>query len=95
MKTKLRLVSTQGHSVTVTRTSTVLSPFGPVRAGLTTSPRTSRDLVLMELLNCLEKKVAELNFKSLEVLDTLEQGTKAMRAEPLDSIIATTGTEML
>jgi hypothetical protein len=49
----------------------------------------------MELLNCLEKKVAELNFKSLEVLDTLEQGTKAMRAEPLDSIIATTGTEML
>jgi hypothetical protein len=49
----------------------------------------------MELLNCLEKKVAELNSKSLEVLDTLEQGTKAMRAELFDSIIATTGTEML
>ena len=95
MKTKLQLVSTQGHSVTVTRTSTVLSPFGPVRAGLITSPRTSRDLVLMELLNCLEKKVAELNSKSFTVLDTLEQGTKAMRAERFDSITATTGTEML
>ena len=95
MKTKLQLVSSQGHSVTVTRTSTVLSPFGPVRAGLTTSPRTSTDLVLMGLLNCLEKKVTELNYKSLEVLDTLEQGTKAMRAERFDSIIATTGTEVL
>jgi hypothetical protein len=49
----------------------------------------------MELLNCLEKKVAELNSKSFTVLDTLEQGTKAMRAERFDSITATTGIDVL
>ena len=48
-----------------------LSPYGPVRAGLTTSQRTNADLQLTELLNSLESAVASLNSKSYTVLDTL------------------------
>ena len=46
------------------------SPFGPVRAGLITMQRTNEDQVLTELLNSLERKIAELNIRSLEVLNT-------------------------
>jgi hypothetical protein len=49
----------------------VSSHFGPVRAGLTTSQRTSRDQALTELLNSLENAVADLNSKSYTALDTL------------------------
>ncbi len=54
----------------------VSSPFGPVRAGLITTPRTSEDQVLTELLNSLEKQIAELSIKSLEVLNTFLKDTK-------------------
>ena len=47
------------------------SPFGPVKAGLTTSQRTSRDQALTELLSSLENVVADLNSKSYTALDTL------------------------
>jgi len=47
-----------------------LSPFGPVRAGLTTTLSTSREVPLTELLNCLERKITDLNIRSLEVLNT-------------------------
>ena len=47
-----------------------LSPFGPVRAGLTTSQSTNRDLALLVLLSSLERKIEDLNTKSLEVLNT-------------------------
>jgi hypothetical protein len=47
------------------------SPYGPVRAGLTTSQRTDRDQALMELLSSLESVVADLNSKSYTALDTL------------------------
>jgi hypothetical protein len=47
------------------------SPYGPVRAGLTTSQRTSRDQALTELLSSLENVVADLNSKSYTALDTL------------------------
>ena len=47
------------------------SPYGPVRAGLTTSQRTDRDQALTELLNSLESVVADLNSKSYTALDTL------------------------
>ena len=78
MKTRhLRLV-TQEHSVTVRTRSTALSPFGPVRAGLTTSQTTS-DQQLMVLLNSLERKIAALNTKSCTVLDTLIIATEGVR----------------
>ena len=47
------------------------SPYGPVKAGLTTLQRTSRDQALTELLSSLENVVADLNSKSYTALDTL------------------------
>lgn len=47
------------------------SPYGPVKAGLTTLQRTDRDQALTELLNSLENVVADLNSKSYTALDTL------------------------
>ena len=64
------------------------SPYGPVRAGLTTSQRTSRDQALTELLSSLENVVADLNSKSYTALDTLAiaiQGARvALSATPTD-----------
>jgi len=48
----------------------VLSPFGPVRAGLTTR-RTIPDLVLSELLSYLEKESQILESKLSQVSNTL------------------------
>jgi len=83
----LQLV-THEHSVTTTVRSSVCSPFGPVRAGLTTSQITN-DQRLTELLNSLESAVASLVSKSCTVLDTLTTATKEMLAEPLPSTIDT------
>ena len=64
------------------------SPYGPVRAGLTTSQRTSRDQALTELLSSLENAVADLNSKSYTALDTLAiaiQGARvALSATPTE-----------
>ena len=92
MRTRHLQLVTHKHSVTVTRTSSVSSPFGPVRAGLTTSQITN-DQLLTVLLNSLEKEVATLLSKSCTVLDTLENATKEMLAEPLPSTIDTGGTD--
>jgi len=51
------------------------SPFGPTRADLITLQRTSQDQQLSVLLNYLERKMLELNIKSLKVLNTLNTGT--------------------
>ena len=88
---RLQLV-THTHSVTVSTKSNALSPFGPVRAGLTTSQITN-DLVLTAWLNCLERKVEELISKSSTVLDTFEQGTKAIRALRFDTTTEEAGTK--
>ena len=64
-KTTLRLV--MGGKA---ENGNALSPFGPVRAGLTTTQSTNRDLALTVLLNSLEKKIEDLNTRSLEVLNT-------------------------
>ena len=73
----LRLV-TREHSVTTTTRSSVLSPFGTVRAGLTTSQPTNAQ-ALEELLNSLENAVANLNSKSYTVLDTLTTAIQGVR----------------
>ena len=70
LRTTLRLVGAgEGES------GSALSPFGPVRAGLTTTQRIKEDQALTELLNCLESKMLEANIKSLEVLDMLINDT--------------------
>ena len=63
-RTTLRLVSGG-----VGERASAYSPFGPVRAGLITTQRTSEDQVLTELLNSLERKITELSIKSCEVLN--------------------------
>ena len=75
----------------------VLSDFGPVRAGLTitqshSTEMVSQDQVLTELLNTLEKKLAILESKSLEVLDTWSHDIQP-RAEPSLSIANIIGTK--
>jgi len=66
LRTTLRLVGAgEGES------GSALSPFGPVRAGLTTMQRIKEDQALTELLNSLESKMLEANIRSLKVLDTL------------------------
>ena len=78
-RTTLRLVSGGKE-----KSGSAYSPFGPVRAGLTTMQRTNEDQVLMVLLNSLEKKIADLNTKSYEVLNTLINDTTHL-VEPTTS----------
>jgi len=79
VKTRHLQLVTSTHSVTTTIKSNVPSPYGPVRAGLITL-QTTRDQQLTELLNCLEKTVANLNYKSSTLLDTLNTATQAVSA---------------
>jgi hypothetical protein len=70
-----------------------LSPYGPVRAGLTTSQRTSEEARLLELLNSLESVVDNLNFKSFTVYDTLNTAIEGVRAALLLSTIDEAGID--
>ena len=70
---------------------TVLSPFGPVRVGLTTR-RTIPDLVLSELLNYLEKESKTLESKLSQVSTTLSSDI-APRVTRLISTTVETGTK--
>lgn len=45
--------------------------FGPVRAGLTTSQPTSKEVALLELLSSLEREVENLRSKYCEAYVTL------------------------
>jgi hypothetical protein len=60
----LRLVG-EGES------GSVSTPYGPVRAGLTTSPATNKEAQLLESLKCLEREVENLNSKYCEAYVTL------------------------
>jgi hypothetical protein len=68
-----------------------LSPFGPVRAGLTTK-RTIPDLVLTELLSYLEKESKTLESKLSQVLTTLSTDI-APRVTRLVSTTVETGID--
>ena len=69
-----------------------LSPYGPVRAGLTTSQIT-QDQRLTELLNSLEREVENLNYKSFTVYDTLVIAIEAMRVALSGTVIEEDGTD--
>jgi hypothetical protein len=89
VRTRHLSLVTSTHSVTTTVRSSVPSPYGPVRAGLTTS-RTTQDQQLTELLSSLENVVASLNSKSCTVLDTFSTVTTAvsavLKATPTESV---------
>ena len=69
-----------------------LSPYGPVKAGLTTLP-TTNEVRLMELLNSLENVVHDLNYKSFTAYDTLNTAIQGVRAALSDTVIEEGGTE--
>jgi len=68
-----------------------LSPFGPVKAGMTTK-RTIPDLVLTELLSYLEKESKILESKLSLALNTLNTDIQP-RVTRLVSTTAGTGTK--
>ena len=68
----------------------VLSPFGPVKAGMTTK-RTIPDLVLTELLSYLEKESSILENRLSAVLNTLSTDIQP-RVTRLVSTTVSTGT---
>lgn len=75
-----------------------LSPYGPVKAGLTTLPSQStqkgeNEVRLTELLNSLESVVQSLNFKSFTVYDTLNTAIEDLRAVLSTGTDTTGGTE--
>ena len=92
MRTRHLSLVTSTHSVTTTVRSNVLSPYGPVRAGLTTW-QTTQDQQLTELLNSLEREVATLVSKSCTVLDTLNTVTQEVSAVVSNIAIEGAGTD--
>ena len=94
MRTKhLSLVTSTPSDTTIVR-SNVDSPYGPVRAGLTTSQTTS-DQQLTELLSCLEKKVASLVSKSSTLCDTLNTVTQEVSAVLSNTQTEEDGTDLV
>ena len=71
----------------------VLSPYGPVRVGLTTSLKTREDHQLTELLNSLEREVESLHYQSFTVYDTLVSAIEAMRVALSDTLTGEGGTD--
>ena len=78
MRTEHLSLVTHEHSVTASVRGNALSPYGPVRAGLTTS-QTTPSQQLSELLNSLENVVESLNYKSFTVYDTLTTAIQGVR----------------
>ena len=93
MKTRHLQLVTSTHSVTTTVRSNVPSPYGPVRAGLTTS-QTTQDQQLTELLNYLENVVENLNYKSFSVYDTLNTAIEAVSVALKDTQTESAGIEV-
>ena len=92
MRTRHLSLVTSTHSVTTTVRSNVLSPFGPVRAGLTTW-QTTNDPLLTELLSSLEREVATLVSKSSTLCDMLSTATAEVSAALSNIAIDEAGTD--
>ena len=93
MRTSHLSLVTQEHSVTTANKSNALSPYGPVRAGLTTSQTTS-DQQLLELLNSLENAVENLNYKSFTAYDTLVIAMEGVRVALSAIVTDEAGTDV-
>lgn len=76
------------------RKSVALSPFGPVRAGLTTS-RITPTQQLSELLSDLERKVDDLTSRSSTVLNTLTIDIAVLRVVLRLGSTSTCGTDTI
>ena len=71
-----------------------LSPYGPVRAGLTTS-QTTLDQQLTELLSSLENVVENLNYRSFTAYDTLNTAIQGVRVALSDIVTDVDGTDTI
>ena len=96
----MRSETTSGSSSNIVKLSDIrrekhraLSPYGPVKAGLTTLQRTDRDQALTELLSSLENVVADLNSKSYTALDTLAIAIQGARVALSNTAIEKAGTD--
>jgi len=87
VKIKHLSLVTSAPSVTMGSKEVVPSPYGPVRAGLTTSPIT-QDQRLSELLSSLESVVENLNYKSFTLYDMLNTAI-----EEISAVLSNTQTE--
>lgn len=94
MKTRHLQLVTHEHSVTTSNRSGALSPYGPVKAGLTTSQITP-EARLTELLNSLESVVDNLNYKSFTVYDTLVIATENLRVALSNIATEEAGTDTI
>jgi glutathionyl-hydroquinone reductase len=74
--------------------SNASSPYGPVKAGLTTS-QTTLDQQLTELLSSLENVVESLNYKSFTVYDTLTTAIQGVRVALSDTATDVDGTDII
>jgi len=92
VRTRHLSLVTSTHSDTMIVRSNALSPYGPVRAGLTTW-QTTQDQQLTELLSSLEREVASLVSKSCTVLDTLNTVTQEVSAVVSNIAIEGAGTD--
>ena len=92
MRTKHLSLVIHEHSDIVKESEPALSPYGPVRAGLTTS-QTTQSQQLLELLSSLESVVESLNYKSFTVYDTLNTAIEAVRAALLPTQTEEAGTK--
>jgi len=79
VRTRHLSLVTSTHSDTTNNRESVLSPYGPVRASLTTL-QTTNDPLLTELLSSLESEVATLVFKSSTLCDMLSTATAEVSA---------------
>jgi hypothetical protein len=98
----VRNETTSGSSENIVKLSDIrrekrraLSPYGPVRVGLTTLQRTDRDQALTELLNSLENVVADLNSKSYTALDTLAIAIQGARVALSHTQTEKVGTDIV
>ena len=94
MRTRHLQLVTHEHSVTTDRNEGVLSPYGPVKAGLITL-QTTPEARLTELLNSLENVVDSLNYKSFTAYDTLVIATEGVRVALSAIVTEEAGTDTL
>ncbi len=98
MRTKhLQLVSSK-HSDTTHNRESVRSHFGPVNPASTTwlaqeTLRANQEAQLMELLSSLENVVANLNYKSFTLYDTLNTVIEEVSAVLSGTPIELAGTD--
>ena len=94
MRTRHLQLVTHEHSVTIRTKSNASSPYGPVKAGLTTSLIT-QEAQLTELLNSLENVVENLRYKSFTVYDTLTIAMENLRVALSNIATDADGTDTL